>query len=587
MITAVLFLVTGCQEHHSPFSELPEIAAYPAIDWEDGLETVGRIDLGGSAKAIAVQGSSVLVCTPTGIDIDGVDGRIPTAGECRDLWADRDYVWVADGTEGVTRVRLADRSLARWLLPGRSLAITGSAGRIWVADAEGRVFSIDAEAEPGAGVLAVDVDGVPVDIAPFDAGAVVAARDVGLLQVRVDGETLRVDPLVAPAQRVGATEDGLLFTTGDRLRSWPPGVDLRLPRGARRLEGNLIALGDGGLVTWDGASGFDVRPIVDDSQHPLPVRDVAVLEDRIFLACGQGGVVELDGATQRHTPTAGVISALEVWQGQVLVATERMDKDGSLFLLQLDDKGAPILRDKVEIPSMITDIQPVEGGVLVAGSGIFWVPLEGKTLGTPVDIGGFQDVVFGLALAEQRVAALVRARGLLWMQPGSDTWEVTSESPLGEDLTALELVSHGERVAVTYSNYGRLKVFEPGLGSPLETTMAGAAMCNETGAFVPAGGTSALGRIWVGLPRLGLEGFDPETGDHQRIPLPTGAWDVEAHGDLLAVALDTDGVALLDPSLPEPVVAHLDLPGYVWNVVSVGQYLVVASEGTLFVVRPI
>ncbi len=620
LLTAVLCLaLLGCPRPDEPYSELPDLQRLVRPAAGQGLTLVDQAHPGGPVGAVAADGEHLFVATRTSIDVRRREdnrsvGHLTTAGEPRELLVLGDELWVAAGSGGIARIENpGDPDAAvvtEWPAGDCVVAIAGDDDRIWAADRWGFVLTLPRCAAPGELAQILAIDGWPGDIVPFGDGALVAAGAGGLIAVALrDDGTLALDaPPFEPrgARAVVAHGDRLYVISDTEVICWQPQQRHAVPRERRIRQlvateaGVVAAAGEGGLFSWDGrAAEGNLQALHQPGiTGVIPVRQVAGVGGGDFLVAGgdagafmaslQAGEWQLEP----RAPRGGNMTALEPWGDRVVSAFSALDELGTVVVHGLDPAGQLRERGRAEVPSLITDVEPVSGDeLIVTGYGLYSVRWGDNGEAQVKRLPLLDDLVHAVELQpDGRLVALVRDRGLLWLiREGPGHWVIDRISPLGADVKSLDLVLSDDVAGVTYGSYGRLKLYgEPGAPPTRDVLLAGAAAGMENGWFEPAGSAVVDGRFWVAMPRIGIEGVDAVGGARQRIELPREAWDVAPAGERLAVALGRQGVVVVDPAqAAEPIRAAIDLPGRAQHVVVTDDgFIVAGTGGSLFVVTP-
>jgi hypothetical protein len=583
-----------------------------------GLRVISRLDIGGAAVAVAHDGQRAYAATESGVEVHSLAGRslgdrIPSGGEPADLAFDDGTLWIADGSGGILRVSdpsdPARRTLRRWEVGGDLRRLRVHQGWLWAADASGRVLALPLDAEPTTRPLSLELDGWPSDLLPWGELMLVAAREGGLMAARLsDGDLIREE---APAELPFA---GQLATGGEAL-VLSAYKSLVAVGGSEPSEGALAAsvqaldawqgffvaaLGPRGLARWDGHSPT-VEPV--QPRHPLTGAPVEVWDfvpldgDTALVAAGNHGVARIrpdgDGWLVEGVPASlGSVRGLVAGPTGPIVATKTDQEHGWLVGLEVSPSGALEERWRLSVPVGMDNITSLGDELLLGGVGLTSVDLsEGSDSALVGRIPGIDEEVSGVAvLRDGGVAALAHNRGLLWLEGGArEGWRISATSPLGAEQWAMRPFELGHSVALAYSGYGLVKLFQEPGGSPTEHhLLAGQPAYRVRRSTGPSGGVVVGDTLWLAIPGLGLESLTLPSGRQQRIHLPDeGALDVASLGTVLAAARGLEGVALVDPGVEDhPLVASCNLPGLVrWVLPLNDGRLLAANSGSVFLLE--
>ncbi len=617
LLLVLLLLCGGCLEAREPYAAPAAVELRPSPPAEGGLRVVQRLDLGGAATDVVADGRSVYVATPAGVDRHDTPGappaeRIVLPGTPRRLWLQDDELWVALGRGGVARVRRpgdpGDREIDVWPTGGWIEDVVPDEGGVWVADETGRVLLLDPVAGPDTPPEELYLDGWPQQVSPGEGGVLVAAEYGGLRAVArgPDGSLVEVEPPLdlVYASTVAGDADGLWISTyfqivrhtdrGTRRLDHPHASWRAIPTGGGVL---LPARGEG-VLAWDGEGEELV-------QHQLglpgtgvtaePVGLAVAGDDAVVIAAGKAGVVWADtGSTPWavsgwHAPGGGLRALEPHGEGAVAVVSDDLTSS-AVVLLERDAVGGLEVADRIPAPPGISGVVAWDDRLLLAGEGLYTADLTEPAGRRRVEaLPLTADKIAALVpLPRGRAAAIAGAAEVLWLaSDGTGTWSIEASSKADQEWMPIALAAHDDIPAVAYAGHGRLKLFpEPG-GEPLpQHLLDGEAAFNEGAPLRPAGIASDGQRIWVAIPFLGMEGVDPRTGEHTTIRLDPGAWDVHPWGNRLAVALGTDGVAIVDPR-PDGgrELARQALPGETWFVLPLGDQLLAGAGGSLYLLE--
>jgi len=565
------------------------------------------VDVAGDARA-------VYVATPLGVDVFPAGSyapaeRLELPGNPRELLLDGDSLWVAAGRGGLLRIDRPlepdERTITIWSVPGDVRSLVRQDRWLWVAVRQGRLLALPADADADTDARSLTVDGWPADLAPWGDGVLIAARAGGLLaaQIGPDGAPVSVDPPVEQryASTVLPVGDDLYVNTFSGLvrQSTTSGEVVEATQRAKALapfgDGVLAAVGKEGLLLWDGttpevAATPLLLPGVD---HPVAATDITALTDDLaVVTADEMGVFWLRLTAQgweiegRHR-YLGRCEALEHVDGRIAAGLTGSENASVLFL---DRQASGDLADvnRIEVPLDINGMVQVGRELVVAGVGAHVLDLDHPERGL-VDTKLVDGTLEGLELLPSgRVVGLQKEQSVTWFARSDDgTWGVEARSLIGTEFIPMNVTSLGERVGIAYGGYGRLKIFdEPGAPPTHIVLLSGGSMRRDGPYMRPANSASALGKFWITVPGIGIEGIDPDTLETTLLRAPFGVTDVHPYGDLLAVALGHGGAALLDPARPDdPVVAHTPLPGDTRVILVDGDQLIAATGGTLFVLE--
>lgn len=608
-------LCVACLDSRQPYSASAEI--------HDGVEEPApaplvvrqRLDLGGRALDVVASPEAVFVATGVGVDVfptgeyEPVESLV-TPGRPVELLLDGDTLWVAAGYGGLVRVAhpldAHARQITAWEAPDDLRALARQGRWLWAALEDGRLLVIPADAPAGASFETVAVDGWPAELVPFDDGVLVSASSGGLhaAQVGPDGRPHVVGPPFEEGYATAAlpVDDDLYVNTFTGLYRHSLRDDTRVKATQRvkdiqRLgDGIVAAAGKEGLLEWDGLDPeVKAHPLaLEGLEMPVLTVALAVLDDdHVVVAADDMGVFWMartpaGWAIEHRHRYLGRIEAL-AWVDDRLAVGLTGPETAAVLFLDRDEHGAWSTGDSVEIPMDINGMVQAGRELLVAGVGVHVVQLDDLASGA-VDTGQVDGSIEGLVLLSSgRVVGLQKEQSVTWLERSpSGEWAAVGRSPTGHEFLPMNVTSLGERVAVGYGGYGRLKIYDTPGDSWTDHVILEATATHRDGPYMrPAGVRSALGKFWVTCPYLGVESVDPETLETSLLRVAPGVADVCEYGDLLGAALSWGGAGVIDPAAPEaPLVAHVDLPGDARVVLADGEELIVASGGTLFVVEP-
>jgi hypothetical protein len=577
----------------------------------EGLEVHDTVHFAGAYGTLAHDGEVLYAASSGRIDIIAEPGasasdHIPVPGETHHILVAGQELWIASGTAGLTRVSKprepAERTATHWPWPGdlRSLAITG--GQVWAADRSGRILTLPQDADSDSTPLSIDVDGWPSALAPHQDGVLVAAREPGFATVRlVNGqlEVRRPDQDQNWAGPFLSEGDEIWVNTHDNLVHLQDMVQVGIaptPPLARvvpwRGDYVLAAAKRKGVLQWDGASvaTYALSLRIPSTDEEAPAYDIVPVDDEhIAVGAGRAGVLWAQDqgtgwSVEAWTPTMGEWEAVAPLEHGLAAALTTSSGESVVLLLDLDDQGELVERDRIPVPSQVTGLLQVRNELLVSTLDVFSIDL-GRPVGQreAVRLGIIPEPIHGLQLLPSgRVAGLIRGRALVWFEHRDSHWELAGESSLQKTFSPMAIVSHGETVGVTQAGHGNLRLFDtPGDPPWAEHLLAGQLATSDAGILRAPGVALLEDRLWFALPHIGVEGLTPGDMDHDRILFQPGAWDVKPWGGQLAVALSQGGVGVLDPTkLDEPWVARCDLPGDTRKLVPLGDSLIAFGGGT-------
>jgi len=606
----------ACGDPDPPFGAPANLDSSPADLEARGLEKVQRLDPSGDVRALALLDEHVFAAVGTGLDVltpgaASSSERIPLPGQTRDVEAGDGVLWVAGGVAGIVRVQApadpASRRVDRWATGGDVVDVEVAEGWVWAADRDGRVLALPAAADPDAAPLVSAIDGWPLSVAPRGDTCLVAAGNGGLHAVRrAEG---RLEPTESPlaaaeARAVAQQGGGMALSTGAGFFVDDGGgaqtVDRR-NRSRRVLltdDGVLASGGHDGLLSWGGGDDPVVElPLVEPvTGFDLEVHDLELLgPDRAAVAAGNLGVAWLrrDGGTwvcdgmARHI---GTVETLVADGDRLAVGYSTYADESTVIVFGPVPDGRLAETHRVTVPSPIRGVLLVDDELLITGVGLYSADL----LSGPAPVARALDLVDepvhdAVRLASGDVAALIQSRALLWLRreaPGA--WLLLDESEIGREQIAMRPIALDDEVWVTTAFHGRLKHFAaPGQRQDRLVDLSGSAGITGMGRVLAGGAFADGDSLWLAIPRVGVERYTPSADTHQVLRFGHGALDVAPFaGGLLAAADGDRGVVLLDPTRPEdPVVGFHPAPGWTRHMVSWGDRLVVASEGTVLVLE--
>ena len=617
LLLALVLVGCGCLDARQPYREPAGVEPAPALRSDPGFRVVQRLDVGGSARAVAADADGVFVATAAGVDrhvsIGGppVD-RILLPGSPDDLELNEDGLWVGLVRGGAAWIRNphdpATREVKVWPVGGLVEGVSPDGDRLWVADESGRVLMLDITDDVDAAPVELFVEGWPQDVLVSGDRSLVPVEYGGLEAVaaRADGTLERVAPPLDPlyVSTIARDDEGLWLSTYFQVIRHTDQATRSIDHqhacwNAVPTDGGVLLSARGeGVLFWDGESEELVQ-----HQFGLPgtgmlaePRSLALLEDgTVVLAAGKAGVVWADSATTPWTVSGwyapgGFLRALEPYgDGAIAVVSDDLTAS-AVVLLETGDDGQLVVADRISAPPGIDGAVVVDGQLLLAGEGLFAVDL-GQPMGqrqvTDLDLSA--DEIGALTvLADGRVAALAGSADVLWLaRDDAGEWSVEGASKADQEWIPMALASHRGAPVVGYAGQGRLKIYpEPGAESARPHLLQGETAFNEGAPLRPAGIASDGERIWAAIPHLGIEGVNPATREHSVLRIDPGGWDVHPWGDRLAVALGPDGVAIVDTTgaVPRELARHA-LPGDTWFVLPMGERLLTGSGGTVYLLE--
>ncbi len=604
-------LLAGCAQPRDDFSQPVAPPTTPVATGCEGLEVLETVHFGGSYDALAHDGEVLYAATAERIDVIAEQGaaasdHISVPGETHHILVLGDELWVASGTAGITRIREPrdpeQRQTTHWPWPGDVRSLAASGGMVWAADWSGRVLAIPQDASEGDAPSSVIVDGWPGDLVPRGDGVLVSTREPGFILVEMLGGRLEVTRPEQDVTWAGAfcsegedvwvnTHDDLVHLRG--FQRFAAAATSPLVRVVPWHGGYVLAASRRkGVLQWDGASvdSYAWGMHIPGTTEEAPAHDILPIDDTVVaVAAGRAGLLwaqdeQTGWSLAAFSPSMGEWEAVVPLEQGLAAALTTAGGASVVLLLELDEHGSLVERDRIPVPTQVTDMLQVGEELLVSTMDIFAIDLtQPPGQREALRLGLVPEAVHGLELLPSgRVAGLIRGRALVWFERGGSGWSLVGETSIGKTFTPMALASYGETVGITYAGHGRLRLFEqPGEPSWGEHVMAGQVATSDDGIMRLTGDTLLEERLWFALPRIGVESLIPGDHAHQRILFQPGAWDVKAWDGHLAVALDQQGVGLLDPARPEePWLARCDLPGITRKLVPLDDKLIAFGGGT-------
>lgn len=613
LLAALLLLGCAAPEPTPGFALLPVVErSTEAQTCDSAFGRVGRMELGGSFTSVAASERWIHAATGTSVmrfsRVGGLEPTLFSRFEASALWLEGDRLWIADRSQGLSRLDGADSpgtsTLTSWRTGGSVVALADAGGAIWAADATGRVLRLPLGASASDPVEQVEVDGAPSSLAPWGDGVVVAAGGAGLLLVTPGAAGLEVRSAPwSPSwpSRVATAGDVLYVAASQTVFRWDgvgPTREVEVPQRALALlprgDGVLIAAQAAGLHRWDGdsetTSGWDASAIAGRTGFSADGL-FAVSEDEVLVAGGLLGVVEAyrvdgDWIAGAVRGAGGLITAIEPVGDELVVGLATWNNAGRLVGLR--DEGAAGLHvawesDAGGWPSRIL---PWRSGLLVARRGGGGLGFVGAARDGPAKLVALEDSsVNGVATAgEDQVVTVSMDRTLHRLQVTADGgWSTLGSAEIPRLPMPVDVVVRGDSAWTATGASGMAWRWDGPGESPVPVRALAAPAGHVDQVFRLARVRDLEGRLWVGLPRLGLERLSFDSDESEVVRFTPGAWDVVRWGEDLVVARGEAGISLLseEPELALGPTCHL--PGKARRLAVWNGRLLVASDGSLFV----